>query len=38
MMVGREVGHTQMSGEIRPTILSGVHSLWRLLKRSGVHA
>jgi hypothetical protein len=38
MMAGSEMGHTQMSGGIRPMILSSIHSIWRLLKRSGVHA
>jgi hypothetical protein len=28
MMVGRKIGHTQMSGEKRPMISSSVHSLW----------
>jgi hypothetical protein len=37
MIVGREMGHTQMSGRKRPVILSSVHSLWQLLKKLGVH-
>jgi hypothetical protein len=37
-IIGREVRHTQMSGGIQQKILLSVHSLWRLLKRSGVHA
>jgi hypothetical protein len=35
MMVAREMGHTQMSGRKRSVILLSMHSLWRLLKRSG---
>jgi hypothetical protein len=37
-MVGREIGHKEMSDEIRPMLLLSVHSLWQLLKRLGVHA
>jgi hypothetical protein len=35
-MVGRKMGHTQLSGGKRLMISSSIHFLWQLIQRSGV--